>query len=71
MAQPHRVVVTRKLPAAVEEAVGSRFDALFNRTDVGLSPEQLVQLLRETDIVMTTVSDRWHAGIFDTPGIRT
>jgi glyoxylate reductase len=71
MAQPHRVVVTRKLPAAVEEAVGSRFDALFNRTDVGLSPEQLVQLLRETDVVMTTVSDKWHAGIFDTPGIRT
>jgi lactate dehydrogenase-like 2-hydroxyacid dehydrogenase len=71
MAQPTRVVVTRKLPAAVEAAVGERFDALFNRTDVSLSPEQLVQVLQQADVVMTTVSDKWHAGIFDTPGIRT
>jgi glyoxylate reductase len=71
MPTSHRVVVTRKMPDAVEAAVSARFDALFNRTDVGLAPEQLVQVLKESDIVMTTVSDRWHPGIFDTPGIRT
>lgn len=70
MTAPLRVVVTRKLPEAVEADVAARYDALFNRTDVALSPEQLVQILKEADVVMTTVTDRWHPGIFDTPGIR-
>jgi lactate dehydrogenase-like 2-hydroxyacid dehydrogenase len=70
MANTLRVVVTRKLPEAVEADVASRYDALFNRTDVGLSPDQLVQILKEADVVMTTVTDKWHPGIFDTPGIR-
>ena len=70
MVNPLRVVVTRKLPEAVEADVASRYDALFNRTDVGLSPDQLVQILKEADVVMTTVTDKWHPGIFDTPGIR-
>lgn len=66
-----RVVVTRKMPGPVEEVVAERYDALFNRTDVPLSPEQLVQILQQADVVITTVSDRWHAGIFDTTSIRT
>lgn len=70
MTTPLRVVVTRKLPEAVETDVASRYDALFNRTDIGLSPEQLVHVLKEADVVMTTVTDKWHPGIFDTPGIR-
>jgi glyoxylate reductase len=65
-----RVVVTRKLPEPVEAAVASRYDALFNRTDVALTGDQMVQVLKEADIVMTTVTDKWHPGIFDTPGIR-
>jgi lactate dehydrogenase-like 2-hydroxyacid dehydrogenase len=68
---PLRVVVTRKLPAPVEALVAERYDALFNRTDVALTPDQLVQVLKQADIVVTTVTDKWHGGIFDTPGIRT
>jgi len=66
-----RVVVTRKMPAAVEAEIAERYDALFNRTDVALAPEQLVQVLQQADIVITTVTDKWHPGIFDTTGIRT
>ena len=66
-----RVVVTRKMPAAVEAEIAERYDALFNRTDVALAPEQLVQVLQQADIVITTVTDKWHPGIFDTTAIRT
>lgn len=65
-----RVVVTRQMPAPVEEALASRYDVLFNRTDVALSAEQLVQVLQQADVVVTTVTDKWHAGIFDTTNIR-
>ena len=65
-----RVVVTRKMPAAVEAEIASRYDALFNKTDVALAPDQLKQVLQQADIVMTTVTDRWSEEIFNTPGIR-
>lgn len=65
-----RVVVTRKMPAPVEAAIAERYDALFNKTDVALAPEQLKQVLQQADIVMTTVTDRWSEDIFNTPGIR-
>jgi glyoxylate reductase len=66
-----RVVVTRRLPAAVEAKISERYDALFNRTDVALASDQLVQVLQQSEVVITTVTDRWHAGIFDTTNIRT
>jgi lactate dehydrogenase-like 2-hydroxyacid dehydrogenase len=66
-----RVVVTRKMPAAVEAEIASRYDALFNRTDVALTAEQMAQVLQQADVVITTVTDKWHPGIFDTTSIRT
>jgi lactate dehydrogenase-like 2-hydroxyacid dehydrogenase len=66
-----RVVVTRKMPAPVEAEIASRYDALFNRTDVALTPEQMAQVLQQADVVVTTVTDKWHPGIFDTTSIRT
>ena len=65
-----RVVVTRKMPAAVEAEIALRYDALFNKTDLPLAPDQLKQVLQQADVVMTTVSDRWSEDIFSTPGIR-
>lgn len=65
-----RVVVTRKLPTAVEDRIAAQYDALFNRTDIALAPEQLAQVLQQADVVVTTVTDKWHAGIFDTTNIR-
>jgi len=65
-----RVVVTRKMPAAVEAEIALRYDALFNKTDLPLAPDQLKQVLQQADVVMTTVSDRWSEDIFNTLGIR-
>ena len=42
------VVVTRKLPASVEEIIAQRFDAKFNRMDVALTPEQMADVLKRT-----------------------
>lgn len=66
-----RVVVTRKMPAAVEAQIAEQYDALFNRTDVALTADQMAQVLQQADIVITTVTDKWHPGIFDTTAIRT
>lgn len=59
------VVVTRKLPAPVEAAIAERYDVKFNRTDVALTPEQMAQVLRTTDIVLCTVTDKLRAELFD------
>ncbi len=61
------VVVTRKLPANVEAAVGERFDARFNRTDIPLTAEQMATVLRTTDIVLCTVTDKLPAALFSGP----
>ncbi len=59
------VVVTRKLPDAVEAAVSAKYDVRLNRTDVALTPEQMAQVLRTTDIVLCTVTDKLRAELFD------
>jgi len=59
------VVVTRKLPSAVEDAIASRYDARFNRTDVALTAEQMTNVLRTTDIVLCTVTDKIRGDLFD------
>ena len=59
------VVVTRKLPSVVEDAIASRYDAKFNRTDVALTAEQMANVLRTTDIVLCTVTDKIRGDLFD------
>jgi len=45
------VVVTRRLPNAVEEAVRREFDARLNREDRPLSAAELQEALRTADAV--------------------
>lgn len=59
------VVVTRKLPSVVEDAIASRYDARFNRTDVALTAEQMTNVLRTTDIVLCTVTDKIRGELFE------
>jgi lactate dehydrogenase-like 2-hydroxyacid dehydrogenase len=59
------IVVTRKLPPNVEAAIAERYEAKFNRTDIALTPEQMQQVLRTTDIVLCTVTDKLKADLFD------
>lgn len=55
------VVVTRKLPEAVEAEIASRYDARFNRNDVAMSAEQLADAMKTADIVLATVTDQIRA----------
>jgi glyoxylate reductase len=66
MTERASVVVTRKLPLSVEVAIAERYDAKFNRTDIPLTPDQMQQVLRTTDIVLCTVTDKLTADLFDT-----
>lgn len=62
MSEPRPVVVvTRKLPLAVEQAVASRYDARLNRNDIAMSPEQLAIAMHSADVLLCTVTDQLRA----------
>ncbi len=66
-----QVVVTRRMPAPVEEALRARFpDVRLNADDTPFTAEQLVQALQEADIVVTTVTDRWTPAVLGAPHVR-
>ena len=52
------VVVTRRLPEAVERDVAREFDARLNPDDRPLGPEGLREALRTADALLCTVSDK-------------
>jgi lactate dehydrogenase-like 2-hydroxyacid dehydrogenase len=53
-----RVVVTRQLPAAVEEQLAREFDAQLNRDDHPFSAAELQDALRTADALLPTVTDK-------------
>ncbi|WP_378942474.1 2-hydroxyacid dehydrogenase [Mesorhizobium sp. ANAO-SY3R2] len=65
-----RLIVTRRLPAAVERTLAERFEATFNETDTPLTPAKLSTAFREYDAILPTVSDRLSASVFPDAGIR-
>jgi glyoxylate reductase len=52
------VVVTRKLPGAVEARMAELFDARLNPSDRPMTQPQLVAALREAEVLVPTVTDR-------------
>ena len=64
------VVVTRRLPARVEDAIAERVDARFNTLDEPLDVAQLQAAMREADGVLCTVTDRMSAEVLRVPGRR-
>lgn len=58
-----RLLVTRRLPDAVEQAMAERYDATFNRDDRPLSADALHAALAEFDAVATTITDRIDAAV--------
>jgi len=64
------VVVTRRLPAAVEEAVSKDFDARLNREDRPLSPADLQEALRTADALLPTVTDKITADVLSVEPLR-
>jgi lactate dehydrogenase-like 2-hydroxyacid dehydrogenase len=64
------VVVTRRLPNAVEEAVRREFDARLNREDRPLSAAELQEALRTADALLPTVTDKLNADVLSAEPLR-
>ena len=52
-----RIIVTRRLPAAVEQDLVTRYDAVLNQDDHQFTRDELSAALREADIVLCTLTD--------------
>jgi lactate dehydrogenase-like 2-hydroxyacid dehydrogenase len=65
------VVVTRKLPEAVEQAVAKEFDARLNPDDRPLTPTELQEALRSADGLLPTVTDKLTAEVLAVDPLRT
>jgi glyoxylate reductase len=63
---PHRkvrVVVTRRLPEAVETRMRELFDVTLNETDAPLSAEALAEAAARCEVLVPTVTDRIDAAV--------
>ncbi|MEK0430858.1 MAG: hypothetical protein RL139_662 [Gemmatimonadota bacterium] len=58
-----RVVVTRRLPAAVEAALAERFEVVVNSDDAPYTAQRLVEAMRGADALVPTVTDRLDAAV--------
>ena len=58
-----KVVVTRKLPAAVEARMRELFDVELNASDAPLAVEALASALARADVLAPTVTDRIDAAL--------
>ena len=65
-----RVVVTRRLPDAVERQLVERFDARLNTADTPLTPRQLGEAMRSADALLPTVTDKVTADVLGVEGRR-
>lgn len=57
------IIVTRRLPRAVEAALAERFDARLRTSDTQWSEQELATALRSADAVLCTLTDRLDAGV--------
>ncbi len=65
------VLVSRRLPAAVEAKLSDGYDVVFNRNDRPMSADQFRDALANFDAVVPTGTDRIDARAFDVPRLRT
>ncbi len=65
-----RIIVTRRWPAPVEDALRKEFDVRLNADDQPLSPEELRQALAEADALCPTVSDSINAEVLAAEPLR-
>jgi glyoxylate reductase len=52
------VIVTRKLPDAIEARMGELFDAEFNRDDEPMDQARLIEAVQKADVLVPTLTDR-------------
>ena len=60
-----RIVVTRKLPDAVEARLSAGFDAVLNPSDTPFDKSALIRAVRETDVLAPAITDRIDAEVLD------
>ena len=56
-----RLLVTRRLPDAVEARIRRDYDAHFNVADVQYGPDELAGLAQDVDGILTCSTERWTA----------
>lgn len=64
------VVVTRRLPAAVETRLKELFDVELNETDTPFTREKLVEAMQRADVLVPTLNDTIDAGVLSQAGER-
>ena len=64
------VVVTRRLPDAIETRMRELFDTRLNEDDRPLSPEALASAAAEADVLVPTVTDEIDAAMIEAAGPR-
>ncbi len=69
MSKP-KVIVTRRWPEAVEQALEEHFDVEFNVDDVPLSKAALIDALGRADALFPTVTDKVDADVLATEPMR-
>jgi glyoxylate reductase len=62
------VIVTRKLPEAIETRMMELFDTRLNLTDAPMSQAQLVAAVKQADVLVPTVTDRIDSGVLAQAG---
>ncbi len=63
-----RVVVTRKLPDAIETRMMELFDVQLNLDDAPMTKAQIIEAVKTADVLVPTVTDRIDAGILAQAG---
>ncbi|MEO0487424.1 MAG: D-glycerate dehydrogenase [Pseudomonadota bacterium] len=64
------VVVTRRLPEVVETRMSELFDVQLRETDEPMTRAQLVEAVKEADVLVPTVTDTIDAGLLGQAGER-
>jgi glyoxylate reductase len=62
------VIVTRKLPAAIETRMRELFDARLNLDDTPMAHEQLVEAMQVCDVLVPTITDHLDAKLLARAG---
>ena len=63
-----KVVVTRKLPDAVETRMMELFDTRLNLNDIALTHEELIMAVQSAEILVPTVTDNIDAEVINSAG---
>ena len=68
MSSKVKVVVTRKLPDAVETRMMELFDTRLNLNDIALTREELIMAVQSAEILVPTVTDNIDAEVINSAG---